>query len=479
MAARSPAREHFERTNRPPEIPAGQNIVPTLSNPEGITAAIVAAGGNVRPQFDPRIIAHRHGGALCWPENSLSGARAALRAGVTKIETDVHLTADGVPVIMHDDTVDRTTNGTGAVSGFTLAQWQELRLDPGTWLAPGYPSEPVPTLDDLLDLLEPYPDVVLVLEIKTLAAANAAVAAVLARGWARERVWVSSFIQAALQPGIYAGFPAQIFLDATDSTNWAGLFAAGVTIAGMNGGTSTAPRVAAAHAAGLLVNVWTLVRRVDVDWLFANVFPDFVTSDDPIWNARANVVLPRDPFAFPQCIPGMTTPRLVDRSFSDGGLRVNNDAATPNQVLQGWADFIDADTYSIELEFKINEMSDLSRHFDVSFCCPTDKRVDDATTDDLHYNLIARGNGDFGIWRVGAGVAANVLIGSQQPALGTGWHAIRIDVTPGSISASLDGGEPIVTNNTQIPRRGYFYIGPSGKGSGASVSASFRNVRIA
>lgn len=84
----------------------------------------------------PRIIAHRCGGALAV-ENSLAGLEAAARTGCRAVEFDVMLTADGVPILMHDETLDRTTRCTGPVAGQTLAQIRAC--DPS-----------VPTLDEAL-----------------------------------------------------------------------------------------------------------------------------------------------------------------------------------------------------------------------------------------------------------------------------------------------------------------------------------------
>lgn len=67
----------------------------------------------------PRIIAHRCGGALA-AENSLAGLAAAARLGCRAVEFDVMLTADGVPILMHDETLERTTRCTGRVAGQTL-----------------------------------------------------------------------------------------------------------------------------------------------------------------------------------------------------------------------------------------------------------------------------------------------------------------------------------------------------------------------
>ncbi|MCF8197270.1 MAG: glycerophosphodiester phosphodiesterase [Sulfuritalea sp.] len=97
----------------------------------------------------PRIIAHRCGGALA-PENTLAGLRIAARLGCRGVEFDAMLSADGVPVLMHDETLERTTAGRGRVA--ELACSQIGQLDAGAWFHPGFTAEPVPTLDQVLSL---------------------------------------------------------------------------------------------------------------------------------------------------------------------------------------------------------------------------------------------------------------------------------------------------------------------------------------
>ena len=81
----------------------------------------------------PVVVAHR-GSRYLWPENTMVAFEGAVRAGATHIETDVRTTADGVVVCIHDATVDRTTSGSGPVSGFThselgaLDAGEEVRL---------------------------------------------------------------------------------------------------------------------------------------------------------------------------------------------------------------------------------------------------------------------------------------------------------------------------------------------------------------
>ncbi|MQS13547.1 hypothetical protein F7Q99_15040 [Streptomyces kaniharaensis] len=92
----------------------------------------------------PMVIGHR-GSPQNAPENTMASFETALRQGADWLETDVQTTRDGVPVLMHDATVDRTTNGKGAIGDLTAAQIAALRVTIG----PG-PAEPVPTLAQLL-----------------------------------------------------------------------------------------------------------------------------------------------------------------------------------------------------------------------------------------------------------------------------------------------------------------------------------------
>ena len=98
----------------------------------------------------PVVIAHR-GESSGAPENTLSAFKAALASGTNGIEFDVHLTKDGHPVVIHDATVDRCTDGTGTVLDMTLEQLKAL--DAGTWFAAPYEGERVPTLDEAIEAI--------------------------------------------------------------------------------------------------------------------------------------------------------------------------------------------------------------------------------------------------------------------------------------------------------------------------------------
>ncbi len=99
---------------------------------------------------NPMVFAHR-GASAYAPENTLSAFRLAADLGAQAIELDVKLTADGEVVVLHDQTLDRTTNGQGDLRHFTLAQIQ--KLDAGGKFDSKFAGERIPTLREVFELL--------------------------------------------------------------------------------------------------------------------------------------------------------------------------------------------------------------------------------------------------------------------------------------------------------------------------------------
>jgi glycerophosphoryl diester phosphodiesterase len=93
------------------------------------------------------VIAHRGASGAC-PENTLAAFRRAVEVGARMIELDVQLTRDGEVVVMHDWTLDRTTDGSGPVR--ERSRNEIGRLDAGSWFGSAFRGEPVPTLADVL-----------------------------------------------------------------------------------------------------------------------------------------------------------------------------------------------------------------------------------------------------------------------------------------------------------------------------------------
>jgi glycerophosphoryl diester phosphodiesterase len=106
---------------------------------------------NINSFPTPLFIAHR-GYSARYPENTLAAFRAAGDAGARMIELDVTMSKDRHLVVIHDNTVDRTTNGSGAVRALTLEQLRSL--DAGSWFDPRFKGEPLPTLAEVLDAVK-------------------------------------------------------------------------------------------------------------------------------------------------------------------------------------------------------------------------------------------------------------------------------------------------------------------------------------
>jgi glycerophosphoryl diester phosphodiesterase len=108
------------------------------------------------------LIAHR-GASGYAPENTLAAFRKAVAMGLSFIETDLQLSRDARFVAIHDDSVNRTTNGQGSVHELTLAELR--RLDAGSWFGSAFAGERIPTLEEILEFAKRH-DVVFYLELK-------------------------------------------------------------------------------------------------------------------------------------------------------------------------------------------------------------------------------------------------------------------------------------------------------------------------
>lgn len=148
------------------------------------------AGGSPDVYANIKSVAHR-GYSVGAPENTLAAFRAAKAMGFKYVECDVAFTSDKVPVLLHDDTIDRTSNGTGAVASMTYAQL--LQYDFGSWKGSEYAGEKIPRFEDFIRLcrdigLHPY------IEIKgevTAGRIDDLVQIVRRHGMIRNVTWVS------------------------------------------------------------------------------------------------------------------------------------------------------------------------------------------------------------------------------------------------------------------------------------------------
>jgi glycerophosphoryl diester phosphodiesterase len=249
-----------------------------------LVLGLMAAGSAA--QSRPLVAAHR-GGALLWPENSLTAFRGALGLGVDLVELDVHLTRDREVVVIHDPTLERTTTRQGAVVDTSWAELAGVRLR-------GAKGETVPRLRDVLELVRPS-RVRLLVEIKvpsTLARypeIEAKTLQLLRETGLLDRATIMAFEWDTLERlrALDGGVRLTGLLDRRQAAEVGGVAAAARRLASLRADdlgierTLLSPEaVAAARAAGLTIGVWTVndpdeLRRA----LDSGV--DYVTTDRP------------------------------------------------------------------------------------------------------------------------------------------------------------------------------------------------------
>ena len=110
------------------------------------------------------LVAGHRGACRDYPENTMAAFRAALDMGVDQIETDVRMTVDGELVLVHDESVERTTDGMGKVRDFTLEEIKNL--DAGSHKDAKFAGERIPTLCELFELVKDHPTLTLDIELK-------------------------------------------------------------------------------------------------------------------------------------------------------------------------------------------------------------------------------------------------------------------------------------------------------------------------
>ncbi|MCX7156109.1 MAG: glycerophosphodiester phosphodiesterase [Rhodocyclales bacterium] len=233
----------------------------------------------------PRIIAHRCGGALA-PENTLAGLHLAARLGCRGVEFDVMLAADGVPVLIHDEMLERTTSGRGRVAEMSSAQLG--LLDAGSRHHPAFAVEPVPTLAEALRrcaALGLWANV----EIKPSAGQDAETGRAVARlaAAASGKLLLSSFSPIALRAAAdeAAQLPRAMLVGAIEA-DWRERIAETQACALHCAARAlTTADMEAVRAAGLPLACYTVNRRDDAERLFAMGVCAVFTDRPDLWSA--------------------------------------------------------------------------------------------------------------------------------------------------------------------------------------------------
>lgn len=237
-------------------------------------------------------IASHRGGAILWPENSPTAFRNTARLAVAQVELDVHLSADDVPVVIHDATLDRTTEAVGPVRALDAAALARVRLK-------GTAGETVPTLAAVAAIFAPT---AIGLRVELKPDADGApypglvprTLAVLREAGMAARTVLTSFQAPLVAEAIAAGHPAArtIWLLAPRTQREVGLDGAiavarglGLGGIGLHAGRCDGASVAALRQAGLSPGAWAVNGEATIARVLA-LRVDAFTTDDPLLALR-------------------------------------------------------------------------------------------------------------------------------------------------------------------------------------------------
>lgn len=227
-----------------------------------------------------RYISHR-GTNINAPENTLPAFELAAKSGYKYIETDIQLTSDGHWIIMHDDTVDRMTNGSGKISDKTLSQIKALVVDAGNNIDL-YPNLRVPTLEEYLAICKTY-NVTAFIELKSItdttkldsllpilekySMINQAVISAGNASWLQSVRNRNKNIELALVVNFYS---PDLFNTCNDISN---------CILAIEQTYATKPNIELAHRRGIQVAVWTVIKD-DLRNNYISYGADYIITDN-------------------------------------------------------------------------------------------------------------------------------------------------------------------------------------------------------
>ncbi|MGV9264271.1 glycerophosphodiester phosphodiesterase [Kitasatospora sp. NPDC003701] len=310
---------------------------------DDVKVTALAPGAWIRPAGAPLTVFAHRGASSAAPENTLVSDEIARRGGAEWIENDVQPSEDGVPYVLHDDTVDRTTDGTGRIRDLTAAQLDAL--DAGSWFGPAYAGAHVPTLAAQLDDLRTRGGGLL-LEIKGRHSRDEVariVKEIRDHGMA-DRVFVQSFEVDALRltrelaPELPLGLlRSELDADPVAISGELGLAAYNPADAAL----STRPGVVKElHAAGVAVNVWTVdaaarwkaLEAAGVDGIITNR-PAELSGWNSAWLQGGGSVAP--PAAPQVAITSPTAGSALDRAQRQAVAVQSSGAETVRLTLDG------------------------------------------------------------------------------------------------------------------------------------------------
>ena len=468
-------------------IAAGDVTDPTSAAGISLSATyarIVKVSDMVAPMYMP----HRGAGTYLAPENTLEAFKVghALRTGVLD-GGDLRLQPDGSFLSLHSTVTDLTTKPLLNSWALGAPVAKTLVVDTARWFGGGWGNQQVLEWTQLRDTFGGK--AVLFPEIKTDGTSLSPTVMgetlrddILAHGL-KDSVVVGSFTEAALIPCAAAGIATCRYITNTGATvDVAALVAQGFTDVGLDITGNVPSSVQRFLNAGLRVWVYSPARQVDrAAWLAAGVF-GFHTND-PVYfqGVVSKYRRTNDPYAFGSYYPGhfpyQDSQLPGARGYFVGGNRLQSDSGGPGLWwnLLGWACPLASPTaFTLDYRVAYDVLgSDVNRHADLAFGCPTDVAFSDsqATGTDA-YNLIARRDGRIQLYKIVNGVTSGPLFTITSSVI----------VAPLVLTAALPASSittlPVTAIAAAIPVGTQFAL-PTGQIATVSTAASVGATSIA
>lgn len=412
-------------------------------------------------------IAHRGSGAELAGEHTLEAYEAAVAAGAQAIEVSVRMTADGVLVCGHDESLERTTYSTGNFSEWNYNALKHKVLTNGRLLlGQGTVDVPVPTLREVLDRF--LGRVVIFLEPKS----NPSVPAVqqLLTDFyphAKDSVVWKNYLTANSFPWAKAaGFTVWAYMDATTTDEQMNAVAANVDMWGVPVGMSDA-RISAVVARGKPVISWEVHRRSERNRLAALGVRGMMCSQ-VVYVRRTGASRTSDDWATQVRAPGdmgtVNYDHVSALKFDDAGGSVFINALPNRSVLLGsLSNPTPPTTYTIAFSMMYEGVPGSTEHAGIAFGKDSDDpyRFNQVNSSG-GYHIAVRGNGDLQLYTHTAGVTSGTQLGtvaSTAPTAGQ-WMTFTVQVTPTQVILTrTDLETPVVltvTNSTH--RGGYMHL---------------------